>query len=202
MLEEITFLFSMWSFYFLCPNEMLAYHLPQFGIVHWCKSWLLSGASFESRPLSKQGKNASWCFIHGAPPLALLLTKPQMTHWFLQTKQIARSGALRCDSEENSSLSSYIVVHEQPHFIFSLASVTVTCVKWAPSPASGARALAGPDTCPRSAVPATLDRTWLINRPVLITGTPLTGVAVTWIPRWGDSKSRGKCNGFCKIATH
>lgn len=87
-------------------------------------------------------------------------------------------------------------------FFSSLASMTITCVKWAPSPASGAWALAGPDTCPCSAVPATLDRTWLINRPVLITGTPLTGVAVTWIPRWGDSKLRGKCNGFCNIATH
>lgn len=33
----------------------------------------------------------------------------------------------------------------------------------------------GPDTCPRSAAPATLDRARLINRPVLIRGTPLTG---------------------------
>lgn len=55
---------------------------------------------------------------------------------------------------------------------------------------------------PASAVPATLDRVWLINRPVLIAGTPLTGVAVTWIPRWGYSKLQGKCNGFCYIATH
>lgn len=124
-----------------------------------------------------------------------------MTHWFLQTNQIARSGALQCDSEGTSSLSSYIVVHPTTSFL-NLASVTVTCVKWAPSPASSALALVGPDTCLRSAVPATLDRMWLINRPVLITGTPLTGVAVTWIPGWGDSKLQGKCNGFCCIATY
>lgn len=124
-----------------------------------------------------------------------------MTHWFLQTNQIARGGTHQCDSEETSSLSSYIVVHPATSF-FNLASVTITCVKWAPRPASGAWALAGPDTCLRSAVPATLDRMWLINRPVLITGTPLTWVAVTWIPRWGDSKLQGKCNGFCYIATH
>lgn len=124
-----------------------------------------------------------------------------MTHWFPQTNQIARGGTHQCDSEETSSLSSYIVVHPATSF-FNLASVTITCVKWAPRPASGAWALAGPDTCLRSAVPATLDRMWLINRPVLITGTPLTGVAVTWIPRWGDSKLQGKCNGFCYIATH
>lgn len=78
----------------------------------------------------------------------------------------------------------------------------ITCVKLAPGPASGAWALAGPDTCLRSAVPATHDHIWLINRPVLITGTPLTGVAVTWIPRRGGGKLQGKCNGFCYIATH
>lgn len=124
-----------------------------------------------------------------------------MTHWFPQTNQIARSRTRNCDSEETSSLSSYIVVHPATSF-FNLASVAITCVKWAPRPASGAWALAGPDTCLRSAVLATLDRMWLINRPVLITGTLLTGVAVTWIPRRGDSKLQGKCNGFCSIATH
>lgn len=124
-----------------------------------------------------------------------------MSHWFPQTNQIARSGTHQSDSEETSSLSSYIVVHPATSF-FNLASVRITCVKWMARPASGAWALAGPDTCPRSAVPAMLDRMWLINRPVLITGTPLTGVAVTWIPRWGDSKLQGKCNGFCYIATH
>lgn len=124
-----------------------------------------------------------------------------MTHWFPQTKQIVKSCALCCDSEKNSSLSSYIIVHLTTSF-FGPATMTITCVKWALRPASSAQALAGPDTCPRSAVPATLDRMWLINRPVLITRTPLTVVAVTWIPRWGDSKLRGKCNGFCNIATH
>lgn len=94
--------------------------------------------------------NACWCFIHRAPPVALLLANLQMTHWFLQTKQIARRGSLQCDSEENSSLSTYIVVHEQAHFIFGVASVTVTCVKWAPGPASGARALAGAPTPARA----------------------------------------------------
>lgn len=94
--------------------------------------------------------NACWCFIHGAPSVALLLTNLQMTHWFLQTKQIARRGTLQCDSEENSSLSTYIVVHEQAHFIFGVASVTVTCVKWAPWPASGARVLAGAPTPARA----------------------------------------------------
>lgn len=88
------------------------------------------------------------------------------------------------------------------NLFYSVDSVTITCVKWAPRPASGAWALAGPDTCPRSAVLATLDHTRLINRPVLIAETPLTGVAVTWILRRGDSELRGKCNGFCNIATH
>lgn len=160
-----------------------------------------SSGSFETRWLPKtKTKNKSW-FIHRAPPPAWLKTKPQMTHWFPQTNQIARSGTLQCDSEETSSLSSYIVVHLTTPF-FNIDSVTITCVKWALRPASGASALAGLDTCLRSAVPATLDRMWLINRPVLITGTPLTGVAVTWIPCWGDSKLQGKCNGFCYIATH
>lgn len=124
-----------------------------------------------------------------------------MTHWFPQTNQIADSRTHQCDSEETSSLSTYIVVHPATSF-FNPASVTITCVKWAPRPASGAWALAGPDTCLRSAVPAMLDRMWLINRPVLITGTPLTGVAVTWIPCRGDIKLQGKCNGFCYIAAH
>lgn len=139
--------------------------------------------------------------MNKAPPLSWLKTKLQMTHWFPQTTQIAGSRTHHCDSEETSSLSTYIVVHPATSF-FNLASVTITCVKWAPRPASGAWALAGPDTCQRSAVPAMLDRMWLINRPVLITGTPLTGVAVTWIPCRGDIKLQGKCNGFCYIATH
>lgn len=124
-----------------------------------------------------------------------------MTHWFPQTNQIARGGTYKCNSEETSSLSGYIVVHPVTS-LFNQASVTITCVKWAPRPASGAWALAGLDTCLRSAVPAMPDRMWLINRPVLITGTPLTGVAVTWIPCWGKGKLQGKCNGFCYIVAH
>lgn len=156
-----------------------------------------SSSSFETRWPPKT-KNKSWCFIHGAPPPALLKTKPQMTHWFPQTNQIARSGTLW-----GNLITQQLYCCAPSDLLFSnLASVTITCVKWVPRPASGAWALTGPDTCLRSAVPATLDRMWLINRPVLITGTPLTGVAVTWIPRWGDSKLQGKCNGFCYIATH
>lgn len=157
-------------------------------------------ASLKLGSFRKQ-KNKCCCFIYRDPPPAWQTTKQQMTHWFPQTNQIARSGTHQSDSEETSSLSCYIVVHPVTSF-FNLASVRITCMKWTLRPASGAWALAGPDTCLRSAVPATLDRMWLINRPVLIAGTPLTGVAVTWIPRWGDSKLQGKCNGFCYIATH
>lgn len=94
----------------------------------------------------------------------------------ISAKQNKLPGGARCSVtlRKNSSLSTYIVVHEQAHFI--CASVTVTCVKWAPGPCQRCPSpRRGGDTCPRSAVPATLDRTWLINRPVLIAGTPLRG---------------------------
>lgn len=44
-----------------------------------------------------------------------------------------------------------------------------------PEPPRGGEWAPPTDTCPRSAAPATLDRTRPINRPVLIGGTPLTG---------------------------
>lgn len=33
-------------FLFLCPNEMFTYHLPQFGIVEECKSWIFQELFF------------------------------------------------------------------------------------------------------------------------------------------------------------
>lgn len=59
-----------------------------------------------------------------------------MTHWFAQTNQIARSDSHQSDSEEISSLSSYIVEHPATSF-FTVASVAVTCVKWTPGPSQG-----------------------------------------------------------------
>lgn len=164
---------------------MFTYRLPQFGIVDECKFWIFRGAF--SKPGGRR-KNKSQHFV---------ARRSKQNHkWLIDFHKQNKS--LQRDSEENSSLSSYIVVH----LFYSVDSVTITCVKWAPRPASGAWALAGPDTCPRSAVLATLDHTPLINRPVLIAETPLTGVAVTWILLRGDSELRGKCNGFCNIATH
>lgn len=42
-------------FLFLCPNEMFTYHLPQFGIVGECKSWIFQGL-FKPRWLLNNGK--------------------------------------------------------------------------------------------------------------------------------------------------
>lgn len=169
---------------------MSAYHLPHCAPCGWTFSNVAAIAN-----------NVRWCFIHRAPPVALLLTNLQMTHWFLQTKQIARRGSLQCDSEGKLITQHLYCCAWTSSFYFrrsqcdgNVREMSAGACQRCPSPRWGA------DTCPRSAVLATLDRTWLINRPVLIAGTPLRGEgpAVTWIPRRGDSKSRGKCNGFCK----
>lgn len=158
-----------------------------------------SGYSSGSSETSKNEKNKSWCFSHRAPPPAWLKRR-WLIDFHKQTKlpAVVHSSVTLRKPHHSAVI---LLCTRRPPFL-NPATVTITCVKWAPRPASGAWALAGPGTCLRSAVPATLDRMWLINRPVLITGTPLTVVAVTWIPRRGDSKLQGKCNGFCYIATH
>lgn len=160
-----------------------------------------SSGSFETRRLPKTKQKESWCFIHRAPPPAWL--KNKNCRWLIDFhKQTKLPGVVHSSvtlRKPHHSAVTSLCTQRPP--LFNPASVTITCVKWAPRLASGAWDLAGLDTCLRSAVPATLDRMWLINRPVLITGTPLTGVAVTWIPRWGDSKLQGKCNGFCYIVS-
>ena len=74
------------------------------------------------------------------PPLAWLKTTI-VTHWFSPTNQIACNGWHLSDSEETSSLSSYIAAVHPATSFSNTACMTVTCVKWTPSPASGASAL-------------------------------------------------------------
>lgn len=149
-----------------------------------------------------RNKNKNWDILCTK---LLLHVDARQTCWWLTDfhKQTKLPGVLHSGVPLNIFHHSAVILLWNPATpFFNWTSVAITCVKWAPRPARGAWILAGTDTCLHSAVPATLDRMWLINRPVLITGTLLMGVAVTWIPRWGDNKLQGKCNGFCYIATH